>query len=704
MRISRAWFLVAAGVCVALLALVLGISPAAAQGMQPGNYCVACHTADDRLLADADRWQGSYAAEAIDPCPALKAQRTETYYTERLLLAAGRARTEAGNGAAVRTADARLTAFREGYGRLLDTPASSLDAFTSQAQLLRYNGNKAYTQILQAIEAGKGTRVLLFAGLVTLILLGSLVWGLRNTLKLRPAAGLKAWWRPGWRTGAILGLVFVLFALPIFRIPSTAVTTATAEEQAAQTVLDTSGRVADTADRALARAWMLARVGAAWAPLDAARGQEALTAALAAADEAQLYADALWGEAQAAQEAAVGSTATQQEKALLLADQLAAVRSRAWGLRLIAAEWAAVDKTTAIQILTRAQALAESGTGIYRDLDLRAIAAEWAKLDPNRAVTAASAVRDPALRAWAYREVAATTGNAALLQDAAAAARAVADPVRRSQALARIAAAAGDRGLAAEAVQALDAVQGASRAYALSDLAAVTGDAALVNEQETALHVIEPAYPDAVAAAWLAQGQFDAAWSAAAAITDPFDRARGQAEIAAAWGNAAAARQIADPTLRDRALGAIAMAKQDIQLAEGIASPYERDMALAQLGQFQAVAADADTLSELYPLRVAAVAQASQDSQASLDLVDKLDQEADKAAVLAAVVAATGDPAVFDRALGMALAGRVRGDALAPAEASLALARAELAFDRDKAAAAIAQAYDATSKIAVTYK
>ena len=102
---------------------------------------------------------------------------------------------------------------------------------------------------------------------MTLVLLGSLAWGLRNTLKFRPASA--TWWRewrPGWRAALALGLVFLIFALPLFRVPTAAVTMPTSDEQAVQTTLDTSGRVADTADRALARAWMFARVGAAWAP------------------------------------------------------------------------------------------------------------------------------------------------------------------------------------------------------------------------------------------------------------------------------------------------------------------------------------------------------------------------------------------------------------------------------------------------------
>lgn len=383
LRVSSCPSWIGSSSVVALLGVLLvlalaGPTPASADTLQPGNYCASCHVATDPALTRLSEWQARPPDEA--PCPAVKAYREELLYTEQLLAATERSGQWAG-GRAVAAQEKRLNAFRQGYDALRAAPVTSLDAFTAQAQTLRFQGNKVLTAFNQAIDAGKQARVTLVAALVTLAVLGSLAWGLRNTLKFRPAA--RAWWRegrPGWGTAAALGLVFVLFALPLFRVPAAAVEIPTAEEQAVQTTLDTSGRVADTADRALARAWMLARVGAAWAQLDPAQGQAALEAALAAAGEAQAYADALWGQAQAAQEAGIGSAAD-QEKAALVAARLEAVRNRAWGLRLIAAEWAAVDKARAAEILSQAQALAETNRTAYGQLDLAAIAAERARLD-----------------------------------------------------------------------------------------------------------------------------------------------------------------------------------------------------------------------------------------------------------------------------------------------------------------------------------
>ncbi len=502
-------------VCFVLLLSFCGA--ASAEDLQPGNYCASCHVAADPAPGKLAEWQARPPEEAT--CPAVKAYREELLYTEQLLTATERAGTFAGSGA-VAAQEKRLAAFRQGYDALRQAPVTSLDAFTSQAQTLRFQGNKVLTAFNQAIDAGKRNRVLLFAVLVTLVVLGSLAWGLRNTLKFRPAA--RAWWRegrPGWGTVAVAGLVFVLFALPLFRTPAAVVAIPTAEEQAVQTTLDTSGRVADTADRALARAWMLARVGAAWSQLDPAQGEVALNAALEAAAEAEEYADALWGQAWAAWEAGIGSPAT-QEKAALLAAQLEAVRSRAWGLRLIAAEWAAVDPARAAEIMAQAQALAEKNRTVYGQVDLAAIAAEWPRVDPGQAASTLAKVTDPALRPWAEAAVAA-----------------------------------------------------------------------------------------------------------------------------------------------------------------GKAMPNAG-----------------------YVLRTDRIAATLNDVAAARESLLKLPTEAEKAEVLRHIAAKTGAQEDFDAALSMALAARVRGDPLAPAEASLALAKAMLPVNRAMAGAAFAQAFDAAQKIAVKYK
>jgi len=264
---------------------------------------------------------------------------------------------------------------------------------------------------------------------------------------------------------------------------------------------------------------MLARVGAAWAQLDPDQGQATLDAALAAARDAQGYADALWGQAQAAQEAAIGSIASQDD-AVLLAERLASMRARAWGLRLIAAEWAAVDGARAAEIMAEAQALAERNPTAYGQVDLAAIAVDWTRADPAQAAGAAARVTDAALRSRAERLI-------------------------------------------------------------------------------------------------------------AQAGTSPL-------------------------------------------------TPYV--------------------------LRTDRVLPPGADVASARELLLTLENEADKAEVLRFIAGSTGAQEDFDAALSMALAGRVRGDPLAPAEASLALAKAMLPVDEAMAQTAFAQAFEVSQKIAVTYK
>ncbi len=705
MKPSRALFVVFWLMLVILLAAVPTLADAPTRSpklsqVQPGNYCLSCHTPGDERLESVMDWAGSMDRELISPCAAASRVREEAYYTERLLLAIDRARAGLPGRVDASKTDARVAAARQTYSRLLDTPVTSLDAATSEAQVLRFRLGKSYTWLNQMRDALKRQQVLIYAGLVTLVLLISLGWGMRHVARFGVKGGSRL--RMSFKAILFIALVLVLFSLPIFRVPPQEVASSSEEEQARQAALDTAGRVADATDRALARAWMLARVGAAWSDSNSQGAEDALDAALTAATEIQMNSAALWGEAQAAQEGTVGSLAA-QEKAILATDRLEAANTRAWALRLIAAEWASVDPARAEEILEEALDMATGGAlganpgGIYRELDVRAIAVTWATLNPERALAVAERVYDPATRAWALWEIAAITGDTSLYAQAAEAARQVSDRVDRARSLREIALRSGKQDLFSEALAALDDVEGASLAYALSELAAASSNASIADR-------IDPAYPDARAAALYRIGQFDAAWATAAEIADPFDRARAQAAIAGAWGNADAARQIADPTLRDLALRDIAIATEDLALARSIEAAYYRVQALTALGQYQAAFDAAEELSDTYPLRALAVAWAKTDPQAALAVVDMMDREVDKAEALRAIAVDTGDDDLFERALGMALAARVRGDALAPVEASLALAKAFHPANQAKAEAAFVQAYEAAQRISTKYK
>jgi hypothetical protein len=124
-------------------------------------------------------------------------------------------------------------------------------------------------------------------------------------------------------------------------------------------------------------------------------------------------------------------------------------------------------------------------------------------------------------------------------------------------------------------------------------------------------------------------------------------------------------------------------------------------MALTALGQYEDAEALAGELKETYPLVGLVQALAKVDPQNALALVDSLQREADKAEALRAIAAATGEPTIFERALGMALAARVRNDALAPARASLDLSTAFLDIDLALAQQALAQALDIAQRISI---
>ncbi len=692
MKTERLFVAVAIAVVILLAAVpVLADAPdqTAAGQLEPGNTCAGCHTAVDDRPAGVLAWAGSMDREQIDPCPAAYQIHQEIYYTERLLLGLDRARANLPAWVDTGRLDTQIAATRQTYSRLLDAPVPSLNAFSTEAGQLRYRLGKSYTQLNQQADTVKRDIVLLVAGLVTLFLLISLGWGLRQTARF--TAGGPGRFHPGVKAFAFLGLVFILFSLPIFRVWSAPVETTSAEAQARQTAIDTAARAATTADRALARAWMLARVGAARANANPQQAADMLTDALAAANEVQLNTPALWGQAQAAQEEAVGSPDF-QEKAWLVSNRLMAANSRAWGLRLIAAEWASVNPAQAQKILREALAVANSSAGPYRELDVRTIAVTWAALDPVQGLAVTRQINDPALRAWAVSEIAELSGDSSLYPQAIDSARQVADPVSRARLLGEIALRSGDRSLFDEARQTLSGVTGVPLAYALSDLAARSGDAALVNQ-------IDPAYPDARAAALYRLGQFEEAWASTAAISNPFDRARAQAAIAGAWGNIEAARQIADATLRDLALRDIAIAQKDTALAQSIESPYYRVEALTALGQVQLAWAEADNLRDTYPLRALAVAWANTNPQTALAVVDKMQRETDKAEALRVIAAATGERVTFERALNLALAARVSGNPLAPVEASLALAKTFAPIDPAKAEMAFDQASEAARQI-----
>jgi hypothetical protein len=401
----------------------------------------------------------------------------------------------------------------------------------------------------------------------------------------------------------------------------------------------------------------------------------------------------------------VGQYASLQ-KAALIASQLESARSRQWAAPLVASEWQSSDPDHSTAILQTAEQAVGALGGIDQDLQLRSIALAESAGSPEgspglqRAMQITEKINNPALRSWTQREIAARSGDSAEYAAAAQSTAQVENAVQQARLLREIGLASGEPAYFEQALLALQGLGGAEKAYALGKLAVAAGDAALVEQ-------IDPAYPAARAAALLGLEQFDAAWQAALQIADPYEQGRAQAAIAAAASRADLASQIALPLYRDLALRDITRKTGESSLAQNIESPYYRVQALTAGGQFAPAWESAGELSETYPLVELASAWAQSDPQAALQVVDKIALEVDKAAALRAIAVASliaeggKDSALFERALAMALAARVRNDAISPARASLALALDFLPLNPALAQKAFTQAYQAAQRIAI---
>ena len=191
-------------------------------------------------------------------------------------------------------------------------------------------------------------------------------------------------------------------------------------------------------------------------------------------------------------------------------------------------------------------------------------------------------------------------------------------------------------------------------------------------------------------------GAYESAWKSAADIPDPYEQARAQAAIVSAWGSDDGATQI---SIRDLALRDVIRKRGNSKLVEFISSAYYKVQALTWLGEYEAASQLAGDLGDAYPLVELAVKLAESDQESALALVDEMDREADKAIALRFVAVVSQDEETIDRALGMALAARVRGDSLAPVQASLDLAQALWVVNPSYAQTAMQQAYETTQRI-----
>ena len=692
--IAAAVLLSAAG-----LAQAGGTAEYTALAVDPGNQCIACHSGDDPRLGKPYQWMGPIDAQINSPCPGSSLIQEEIYYTDRLLLAIERLKGSLPTWIDTSRIDRQVQNYSQNYARLLETPVTSGGALSAEAQLLRYKLGKLYYQLSAMNDQARQTRILFFAGLITLILILSLVWGLYNTRRLSGGAAISLK-LPGWSIIGVL-LIFIIFALPIFRSPTVPAAAATEIQLERLAAVDEAQRAADASERAESRVWALGKVGALLSEIEPGLSQQAIEAAALGAEENRLNSLGLWGEAHAARELAAGNVYA-LDQASVAVSALDASRSRAWGLSQAASDWISLDPALAISFLEQALLATQDSLSPYRDLDLRSIAVAYAQLDPGKSILILRQMSDPALRSWGYRELAQKTGDQSLYTFAAEAANQASNPIQRSRLQREIGTASGDPFYYQEALKVLEsdpAIQflpDGQSAFAVALLAAASQDAALADR-------IDASFPGARLLAYAGLGDYPAAWSETSQIADPYERAHAQAAVATAWKNLDHAEMIEIPLLREKAMRDIMVMTGDTSLLDRIQLVYYKVEILTSVGQYQAAlqtATSSDGLYDTYPLSQLAVELAAIDPDTALEILERLDREVDKAQVLTALAISSPDEPALERALGMALAARVSGDVLAPYWASIQLAEALQTADQTaQAVAAYQQAFEIASRI-----
>jgi hypothetical protein len=657
------------------------------------------------------------------PCPTLRKVYEEDYQTDTLVSAIQNASGQLrGQGFDVSTQEKRLTARRVTASRLAESESVSLAAISAQGKAIRFQLNKVYAA-LQDVRAERQRLIVLgWAAAATVFVLIAIALGWRNSLK---GQGRRAHSRASlaW-TGLTAALVFVLFASPLFSVapPETPSTEEEAERQAA---VDQAARVTDAADHLSAQGWVLGSMAAQRSVLDADQSAAVLAAAIQASTTKGSNSLAYWGQTQAVRE----SAAAWRESTLDLADyasrRVEAAAGQSWELRAVAAIWVDVDKARSLQLLETALSQARRNPDpYYRDLGIRSVAVVWARLDPARGETLLDEVADPMLRAWGLREIGAHVR-------AAEVARRIDDPYDRAWALreiARVAPAPTAGPLFAEAVDAASKVENAeARSYALADIA---GDWSAVDSSRAlqVLASIDAGHPTArtlalhrLAATLKSRELFIRALAEAAEIGEPYATAKWSGRIVADYAQVdptaavEAAGRIGDAFFRDLAYRDIVrvLATRDAALARSVAakitSPGLRVQSLAAAGSYQEALTLVDQVEDTHCLRELGIGLAATDPKAALVLVDKMDDNGDRAAVLLSVAVATGqsDPAqsaaAFERAVREAKAIRVRGEPFAAARALSGVAQAYAPLNKVAATEALSLAVDLAKKVNVKY-
>ncbi len=692
-----------------------------------GNYCLECHTATP---ANALDWAKPVEWARDIPCDTLRKAHEDIFQIDTLNSAFANANAE------LRTQFIDTSIFEKRFNartvtalKPMQSELVSRAAFSNYERAVRYQMNKAYAALNDArVERGRWV-MLLAAFVTTLVLVIGIFLAWRHT---RKGKGVATRSRSFWPVTILTVVgVFILFALPIFAF-APPLPTPTEEETERQAASDQATRVSDAASRLSAQAWTFAHIGARWNTIDQAQGTNALNDARQAARDKEIQALAYWGQIQTLRESAVAWNPSTRDLASFRIDTIEYAAASPWQYRAMASEWLTIDKTKSAELLDLGISKLKAPIS---DLELRAIAVTYAQIDKTKANELVARITDPMIRAWGWREL----GS---FDQAIDAARAVNEPYNRAWALREIARASGNVAVLNEALDAANKIENAeTRAYAIADIAAVWALQDATKSAQVASQ-IDVAYPEARTLAWRGIGNVtrakDAFNKSIAEAKRVSNRYRSEKLTAAVLVDAARLNsafaldhisQITDSILRDQVYLAVIplTAKENrdqaVDSAKRIASPGLRVLALTEIGKAAIKAGDkskavavfkdalalADQVEGTFVLRDLAIAWAEIDSQAALALVDKLEDNSDKAAALQviAVQLAKTDKAAsaqaFDRATNVAKSIRVLGDSFAAARALTSLASSYTAIDATRANAAFALALEVAKKVNVKY-
>ncbi|MGQ9584005.1 MAG: hypothetical protein ACUVXG_01220 [Anaerolineae bacterium] len=704
-----------------------------------GNYCIECHAALPQA-ASLSEWQGDILAQASNPCTTLRRAQEELFYTETLL--------EAIEAVSQKPAvlEPAMIARRQTYVSFLQTPLYSLDVVAGAAEQSRWQLSQVYARIHDAGDTRTLYWIYGIAVLVTLVLASGVGLAWRITSR-RAGRGVSVSIGAFAGIGAVALVAFAIFLWP-FRQAEDPNSVMAQGDLVRQSTVDKAEGAAESAERALAKGWVLAEIAADWAKVDRDAAEVALEDGLEAMRAMYEARRSYLADMRAVTAAALNWQQPDEALVQHLQGRIRDAAHRTWGWRAAASAWSRVDRRVANELLTQAvEDSLKEPSAYYRDLDLAGIALVWGGWDADRAEDTVRRIYDPFIRARTWTrlgsEWAATRQGQRAFEKGLEAAQEIGDGYQRFLALMALAEAwqgtsdAMHRVALAAAREAVDSVSSSlvaaqalarwSAAWAPLDAtmalsSTLSIDTTLREPRVLGLRGVALALRETDLAR--AEEVLRQAWDEAGQIERPFDREKARGSVLSAWatvnpaGAEALLGAIQRPTPRVLAQKDVALAWVEanadhaLELAVAIEDPYLAVQALTEVGQalatsdpararsaFEAAAQRVGDLAVSPPLRDLAVAWAAVDQEKAMELAGQVPDAGERAAALRELSVLVGREdwergrQLFQQALGDSEATWVLGDPFAAAQALRALGVAWAELDPTLAGQAFTRAH-----------